>query len=123
MIAFQTVVNTTGHQFQDVEDEASFLSASEEIQKFALEYAAIHLPNGPKMLDFQSENLGKIPITLPLRHGSYGRRRLKKALRAPCFGPEVSESTTVYFVFVANTFAFHVILSFHSSSGPPNSSW
>ena len=80
VIAFQTIVNTTGHQFQDVEDEASFLSASEEIEKFALEYAASHLPNGPEMLDFQSENLGKIPITLPLRHGVYGRRRAPKFL-------------------------------------------
>ena len=123
LIAFQTVVDTTGRLFQEVGDEASFLSASEEIEKFALEYAASHLPNGPEVLDFQSENLGKITIPLPLRRGFYGRRRLRKALRAPCFGPEVSESTTVYFVFVANTFAFHVILSFLSSSGPPNSFW
>ena len=62
-IALQTVVNTTGPLFQKVEDESSFLSASEEIEKFALAYAASHLPNGPEMLDWQSENLGKIPIT------------------------------------------------------------
>ena len=47
------------------------------------------------MLDFQSENLGKFPIiSLPLRHGFHGRRRLRKALRTPCFGREVSGSTT-----------------------------
>ena len=65
MIAFQTVVDSTGRLFQKVEDEASFLSSSEEVEKFALEYAASHLLNGPEMLDFQSENLGKIP---PLRN-------------------------------------------------------
>ena len=123
LIAFQTVVDTTGRLFQEVGDEASYLSASEEIEKFALRYAAIHLPNGPEVLDFQSENLGKITIPLPVRRGVYGRRQLKESTASTLFRPRSFGVYRMYFVFVINTFAFHVILSFLSSSGPPNSSW
>ena len=87
LIAFQTVVDTTGRLFQEVGDEASYLSASEEIEKFALQYAASHLPNGPEVLDFQSENLGKITIPSPIRRGVYGRRRLKESTASTLFRP------------------------------------
>ena len=111
-------MDTTGRLFQKVQYEASFLSASEEIEKFALEYAASHLPIGPEKLDFQSENLGKIPIALPFRHGFHGRRRLKESIASMLF-----LGLQHVFRVVTNTFIFHSILSFHSSSGPPNSAW
>ena len=65
-LLLQTVVDTAGNLFTEVQDEASFLSASEEIEKFALKYAASHLQNGTAM-NFISGNLGKIPITPLIR--------------------------------------------------------
>ena len=84
--------------------------------KFLKVSIASHLRNCPEMLDFQSENLGKSTIiSLPLRHGFHGRRRLKESIASLQFRPRSFWVYNMYFVFVTNTFVFHFILSFHSS--------